>query len=271
MRRIYGKKLMLAVAASLLAGTVPAWAADTTNDVTGQHVTIDSNQEGELFYGGYTEKGSVSDSSLSITGGTTTLKDIKGQYNHIIVGGVGLTGASGNQLLISGNGKVTGNDSYEVYGGYTYGKAVNNTVSISGQAVITGEARRVYGGASDNDSFSSQNEDVTGNRVEFTSSGAQNIVAIYGGYTNGTGTVSENQVSLVKGTFDTAFIVGGSSASTADKNKVSIGGTADITLTATGPDGDGIYGGYVDESPSKATSTAEGNQVILSDGTVRGG
>lgn len=270
MRRICGKKLTLAVVASLLAGTVPAWAEDTTNDVTGQHVTIDSNQEGELFYGGYTEKGSVSDSSLSITGGTTTLKDIKGQYVHIIVGGVGLTGASGNQLLISGNGKVTGNDSYAVYGGYTYGKAVNNTVSISDQAVITGEVRRVYGGASDNDSFSSQNEDVTGNRVEFTSSGAQNIVAIYGGYTNGTGTVSENQVSLVKGTFDTAFIVGGSSASTADKNKVSIGGTADITLTATGSDGDGIYGGYVDESPSKATSTAKGNQVILSDGTVRG-
>ena len=270
MRRIYGKKLMLAVAASLLAGTVPAWAEDTTNDVTGKTVIIDADKKvSDNMYGGFSEKGKVLQNTLAIKGGSVQLEFSSWDDYSGLFGGVGLTGASGNRLSVSGNSEISGGH-YSMWGGYTYGKATGNIVSVSDQAAITDGTCKVYGGVSDNDSFSSQNEDVTGNRVEFTSSGAQKIVAIYGGYTNGTGTVSENQVSLVKGTFAPAFIAGGISASTADKNKVSIGGTADITLTATGPDGDGIYGGYVGENPSGDTSTAKENQVIFDGGTVRG-
>ena len=192
MRRICGKKLTFAVVASLLAGTVPAWAAD----VTGQQVTVDEDRTENLLYGGDTASGNASKNTLSVTGSAS----------------------------------ITDNDMSS--GGYA------------------------------------ENGEAVGNQVNFSSSGSHQIEAVFGGY--GRTKASENQVSITNGKFDSQLIYGGFSESAADNNKVSIGGTADITLTISGPDGDGIYGGYVEGTSSTVTSTAKGNQVFFSGGTVRG-
>ncbi|WP_147369923.1 autotransporter outer membrane beta-barrel domain-containing protein [Mitsuokella sp. AF33-22] len=192
MRRICGKKLTLAVVASLLAGTVPAWAAD----VTGQQVTIDKDRTESLLCGGYTTSGN----------------------------------ASRNTLFVTGSASITADEG--AGGGY----------AEAGEAI--------------------------GNQVNFSSSGSHQIEVVFGGY--GRTKASENQVSTTNGKFDSQLIYGGFSESAADNNKVSIGGTVDITLTSDSPEGDGIYGGYVEGTPSTVTSTAKGNQVFFSGGTVRG-
>lgn len=192
MRRICGKKLTLAVVASLLAGTVPAWAAD----VTGQQVTIDKDRTESLLCGGYTTSGN----------------------------------ASRNTLFVTGSASITADEG--AGGGYTK----------AGEAI--------------------------GNQVNFSSSGSHQIEAVFGGA--GHTKASENQVSITNGKFDSQFIYGGFSNSAVNNNKVSIGGTADITLTISGPDGDGIYGGYAEETSWTVPSTAKGNQVFFSGGTVRG-
>ena len=189
MKRMCGKTLTLTILAAILAGTVPAWAAD----VTGQQVTIDSDQTGDLIYGGYT----------------------------------------------------------------TSGNALKNTLSVTGSASIT--AHEGAGGG-----YTEAGE-AMGNQVNFSSSGSHQIGVVFGGFAPAK--ASENQVSITNGKFDSQFIYGGFSDSAAEHNKVSFGGTADITLTSSGPEGDGIYGGYADGS----SGTAKENQVILSGGTVRGG
>lgn len=141
-------------------------------------------------------------------------------------------------------------------GGYTTsGNALTNTLFVTGSASITSDEGAGGGYA--------ENGEAIGNQVIFSSSGSHQIEVVFGG----AGTkASENQVSITSGKFDSQLIYGGLSESAADNNKVSIGGTADITLTTAGPGGDGIYGGCADGQ----SGTAKENQVIFNGGTVRG-
>lgn len=142
-------------------------------------------------------------------------------------------------------------------GGYTTsGNASKNTLSVMGNASITADEGAVGGYAPNGEAIS--------NQVIFSSSGSHQIGDVFGGA--GRTKASENQVSITNGKFDSHFIYGGFSESAADNNKVTFGGTADITLTSSGPEGDGIYGGYADGRSGTATE----NQVIFDDGTVRG-
>lgn len=188
MRRIYGKKLTLAVVTSLLAGTVPAFAGD----VIGQQVNVDKDRTESLLCGGYTTSGNASRNTLFVTDSASITAD---------------------------NGAA---------GGYA------------------------------------ENGEAISNQVIFSSSGSHQIDAVVGGA--GRTKASENQVSITNGKFDSEIIYGGLSESAADNNKVSFGGTADITLTSNSPAGDGIYGGYADGQ----SGTAKENQVIFNGGTVRG-
>lgn len=142
-------------------------------------------------------------------------------------------------------------------GGYTTsGNASKNTLSVLGSASITADEWAGGGYA--------EYGEASGNQVIFSSSGSHQIGSVFGG--DGRTEASENQVTITNGKFDSRFIYGGISGSASMDNTVSIGKNADITLTISGPDGDGIYGGYADGS----SGTAKGNQVILSGGTVRG-
>lgn len=156
-----------------------------------------------------------------------------------------------------------------ICGGYaTWGNASNNTLSILGSASITSlnsDNATVAGGYA-------EDGDAIGNTVNISSTGNHEIGYIYGGvlknksYETTTQEASGNQVTITGGTFKTHDIFGGADAITVNNNRISIGGDANITLTSTGPDGNGIYGGFADRD----SSTASGNQVIFSGGTVRG-
>ena len=122
-------------------------------------------------------------------------------------------------------------------GGYTAsGNASRNTLFVTGSASITADEGAGGGYA--------EAGETIGNQVNFSSSGSHQIEAVFGGC--GRTKASENQVSITNGKFDSQLIYGGFSESAADNNKVSFGGTADITLTSNSPAGDGIYGGYAD-------------------------
>lgn len=202
MKKSCGKTLTLSILMALLAGTVPVFA----EDVTGQQVTIDQDQEGGLICGGHAMDGNALKNTLSILGSASiTSKDI--------------------------NSSVTANNA-TVAGGYAEnGNAISNTVNISGTG--NHEIGYIYGGFADSDSS----------------------------------TASENQVTITGGTFKTHDIFGGAAEdATINNNRISIGGDANITLTSTGPDGNGIYGGFTDSD----SATASGNQVIFNGGTVKG-
>lgn len=201
MKKRCGKTLTLSILMALLAGTVPVFA----EDVTGQQVTIDQNQEGGLICGGYAMDGNALKNTLSILGSASiTSKDINSSLNA---------------------------DNATVAGGYAKnGNAISNTVNISGTG--NHEIGYIYGGFADSDSS----------------------------------TASENQVTITGGTFKTHDIFGGAAEdATINNNRISIGGDANITLTSTGPDGNGIYGGFTESD----SATASGNQVIFSGGTVK--
>lgn len=160
---------------------------------------------------------------------------------------------------VTGQQVTIDNDQTEdmIFSGYTTsGNALKNTLSVTGSASITAHEGIVGGSA--------EHGEAIGNQVIFSSSGSHQIGAVFGGA--GRTKASENQVSITNGKFDSQFIYGGFSESAAANNKVSFGGTADITLTSSGPEGDGIYGGYADGRSGTATE----NQVIFDDGTVRG-
>lgn len=201
MKKRCGKTLTLSILMALLAGTVPVFA----EDVTGQQVTIDQDQEGGLICGGYAMDGNALKNTLSILGSASiTSKDINSSLNA---------------------------DNATVAGGYAEnGNAISNTVNIRGTG--NHEIGYIYGGFADSDSS----------------------------------TASGNQVTITGGTFQTHDIFGAADAITVNNNRISIGGDADITLTSTGPDGNGIYGGFTESD----SSTARGNQVTFSGGTVRG-
>lgn len=150
------------------------------------------------------------------------------------------------------------------------GNALNNTLSILGRASITSKDFN-----SDNAAVAggyAENGNAISNTVKFSGTGNHEIGYIYGGvlknksYETTTQEASGNQVTITGGTFKTHDIFGGADAITVNNNRISIGGDANITLTSTGRDGNGIYGGFADRD----SSTASGNQVIFSGGTVRG-
>ena len=142
-------------------------------------------------------------------------------------------------------------------GGYTTsGNASRNTLFVTDSASITADDGAAGG--------YTENGEAISNQVIFSSSGSHKIGGVVGGA--GRTKASENQISITNGKFDSELIYGGLSESAADNNKVSFGGTADITLTSNSPAGDGIYGGYADGR----SGTAKENQVIFNGGTVRG-
>ena len=174
-----------------------------------------------------------------VTGQQVTIA--QDQEGGLICGGHAMDGnASKNTLSILGSASITSKDinsslnadNATVAGGYAEkGNAISNTVNISGTG--NHEIGYIYGGFADSDSF----------------------------------TASENQVTITGGTFKTHDIFGGAAEdATINNNRISIGGDANITLTSTGPDGNGIYGGFTESD----SATASGNQVIFSGGTVKG-
>ena len=181
----------------------------TTGAVTG-HVEMTGGTVNGEIYGGYSNGGAVTGSTVTITGG------IAG-WN--VYGGWGNTDATGNTVTITG-GEVSRN----VYGGWSNGgAATGNRVTINGGEV----GRNVCGGWSNGGA-------VTGNTVTITG-GSTVKDRVYGGYSN-TGSATGNTVTITSGEV-TGDVYGG----------CSVWGNTDVTgntVTITGGTVSGdVYGG----------------------------
>lgn len=181
-----------------------------------------------------------------VTGQQVTID--QDQKGGLICGGHAMDGnASKNTLSILGSASITSknwavDDDAAVAGGYAEkGSAIGNTVKFSGTG--NHEIGYIYGGALKNKSYETTTQEASGNQVTITG-GTFKTHDIFGGAAQGSGSANAN----------------------INNNRIFIGDGADITLTSTGPDGNGIYGGFAYSD----SSTASGNQVIFSGGTVKG-
>lgn len=164
MKKRCGKTLTLSILMALLAGTVPVFA----EDVTGQQVTIDQDQEGGLIYGGHSTDGNALNNTLSILGSASiTSKDIDSSLtdNNATVAG----GYAENGDAISNTVNISGTGNHEI--GYIYGGFADSDSSTASenQVTITGgtfKTHDIFGGAA---------EDATINNNRISIGGDANI------------------------------------------------------------------------------------------------
>ena len=204
---------------------------DATDTVTG-HVEMTGGTVNGEIYGGYSNGGAVTGSTVTITSGSTVENSVYGGYSS----SSGYGGeVSGNTVTITG-GKVTG----YVYGGrISVGAATGNRVTITDGTVNDG----IYGGCSSNGGV------ATGNTVTITGDTVTGYV--YGGCSNA-GAATGNRVTITDGTVNNG-IYGGWGYTDATNNRVTItGGTVKGN----------VYGGRMENG------NASGNTVTISGGTV---
>ncbi len=252
----------------------------------GNKVTI-SGGNVKMVYGGVSHEGKATGNSVTVSGGTTIGKGVFGDgvYGGRVYSTINGAGdAEKNIVTVSGgtiDGSVyggivcsnTAEDTYgataatsntvtisetdtavptiiktEIYGGFSAKGAANeNTVTISGGAIGTGDTNNVYGGYG----YTGTSE----NKV--TISGGKMSGQVYGGYTTGaTGAANKNVLEISGGTVNRS-VTGGyvdslDAAATAAGNTVTIeGGTVN---------GD-VNGGFA--------SSATDNTVTISGGTIK--
>ena len=264
MEKKYARLAALLAAAVLCGNGAPSMAADwwvgdgnktititadnaskINSDVYGNHDTIDTTTgavtgyvemtggtvTGQI-YGGYSNEGAVTGSTVTITSGSTVENSVYGGYSS----SSGYGGeVSGNTVTITG-GKVTG----YVYGGrISVGAATGNRVTITDGTVNDG----IYGGCSSNGGV------ATGNTVTIT--GGTVTGYVYGGCSNA-GAAIGNRVTITDGTVNNG-IYGGWGYTDATNNRVTItGGTVKGN----------VYGGRMENG------NASGNTVTISGGKV---
>ena len=260
MEKKYARLAALLTAAVLCGNGAPSMAANISGtEDNGWHTVIDSDHNGSVYgnqndpdtttgavtgyvemtggtvngeiYGGYSNGGAVTGSTVTITGGTVNGDVYGGRSktdtatgNTVTIGGIAggnvfggysdMNAATGNTVTIS-DGTVTG----YVYGGYSNGGASTisgNTVTITGGKVTMD----VYGGRSNGGA-------VTGNTVTITGGSVDGDV--YGGYSNGGGKVSCNTVTISGGEV-TGLVCGGSTngGSVSDNTLVVGGGSSTV-------------------------------------------
>ena len=239
---------------------------DTTGAVTG-HVEITGGEVGWNVYGGYSNGGAVTGSTVTITGGEVT---------GYVYGGWSNGGAvTGNTVTITG-GSTVKNCVYGGYSGSYNGEVSDNTVTITGGSTVENS---VYGGYS-NEGTSA----ISGNTVTITSGEVTGYV--YGGCSGwGNTDVTGNTVTITGGTVTGDVYGGCSNAGAATGNRVTItdgtvnngiyGGYSDmgaatgntVTITSGSTVENGVYGGYSNEG----TSAISGNTVTITGGSTVGG
>ena len=201
------------------------------------------------IYGGYSDKGAVTENEVTIGGGTVTSS---------VYGGYGFNGdATGNTVTMTA-GRVDNS----IYGGVSETKATsNNTVTVSG-----GRVNGIVSGGVSGRNYGTGYPavgNVTNNVVEISDAVIANTV--YGGrVSNATANAEDNQV-IIKGTskvLDNGIIGGETSSGSAIHNIVTIEGG---TISGSN-EFDYVVGGRV----SSGNGESKNNEVHISGGTVIG-
>ena len=243
MRKSLTYKILATVIA---AGSLGLYAATPA----AAEVNFNAPDDGTTIVNGTYDNVYGNGTPITITGGT---------IGYVLgVGKNGYTGdASGGNVTINGNAKVTGN----VYGGYSDSKIdiTNNYVTINNSTI----SNNVYGGYSNGNNSGGGN--TNGNHVIINNSSATDV---FGGYSlggNKNGNADGNYVTINNSTINGQVCGGYSYNANANGNHVTI-----INSTITG----NIYGGcngYVNNTEMKGnTVTIKGNTDIT-DARIYGG
>ncbi len=223
------------------------------------------------LYGGYSVGGSVTKNEVTVNGGEVK-SYVQGGYSHsgnaenntVTVSGGTVVGVSGGRSLRAnaGNNTVTirggtvGNLPYtgNVYGGGSAsdGDAISNTVTIAG-GTINGH---VYGGYSSSGNAENNTVILSREKEAPVLNGT-----LFGGLSDGGGTVSGNTLTITGGKATAAF---GGRATTGDVtgNKVTMSGGEIVRGSTSGFYAGNLYGGLAENG------VAAGNEVTISGGTL---
>lgn len=203
------------------------WSID--EDATGNTVTINSGGVAIYVAGGFSlGSGNVSNNKVTVeTGGTVT---------QIVYGGRtdGVGGAATNNSVI-----INGTVSNHVYGGYildpnNISEVSGNTITVNGTVSSHVVAGRTFGSGA-----------VTNNTTTINATGTADRV--YGGWSNGAGSVSDNTVNI-HGTAN--WVYGGINYDD--------GNVTNNIVNITGTVNNIIYGGY-----NNADGDVLGNKVTI--------
>ena len=204
-------------------------------------------------------RGGINNNSITVEG---TAKNVAGGYirQDTTYSGLGIMGndVTNNTVTVKGNAVITGN---ELFGGHSYsGHATKNTIVINGGTV---NVTNVYGGYSSSGNAGAAPEGNTkyGNTVNISGG---TVGTVYGGY-SGSGDALYNQITVsgatatIKGNVYGGWVNSGNG--NALGNKVTVNGG-----TVTGD----VYGGRVRTGIAGGVNENDGNIVTITDGTVRG-
>ena len=209
------------------------FGAASNNTVTINNVKfIDVDSETFDIYGGLTDAGAVTGNNVSIT--NVEIANMKSTF--IAAGANGIDGGDGSTSV---------------------GEVSNNTLTING--TLEGANLHLYGGYVDNANGNAINnkviigtaDDKTTITDRTQNDNEEDINAVYGGYSEGSGNASGNRVDITNADVKINRITGGYSLKgNADSNIVSIN---NATTTA-----ENIYGGYTENG------SAKGNEITIS-------
>ena len=222
-----------------MGSIIPTTASASVITITDGTHTISDNQTGDSFY--------LNGSNISFT-------VEKG-------GAVGnITGNSINAIL---NNNVTinkGKVKNSIYAGYTNGNA---DVTSNSVVLIDSEASYVHGG-SNRDKEATSN--VRSNTVNIMNSSVRNLV--YGGVTDGSSTVQENQVIIDNGTIGFIYSDGSFVGSVVAGGAVNSGNGKVInnSVVFNNSHAGWVYGGV--NHNEESSSSVENNTVTVNDGVV---
>jgi len=233
--------------------TGQAWAADDSNN----NVIVDTAQSVVDVYGGNSVDGSANYNKVTIEGATVTGK---------VRGGSAYIDASGNEVFVSGSevtGSVKGGSAQYHEEDYVPGIAEHNKVTITGDSIVHSA---VYG--AENLGFGIENGSVSENEVKIIGSTVNGDVSggvvHWAGYSiTGKANSIGNKVTIENGVIN-SFISGGhSSYGDAIQNVVTINGEDTIIEGQ-------IFGGRAQYAEDDEGSVANGNTVIINNGTING-
>ena len=259
-----GRKTITITAASEITGNVYGNkdTIDTTTGAVTGSVEMTGGTVKDKIYGGYSNGGAVTGSTVTITDGKVgydvLLDAVYGgcsdcgaaTYNTVAISGGEVTeavyGGRSNKGAATGNTvTITGGEvAWNVYGGYSESnsKVSGNTVTITGGTVSDVLGAAVHGGSSNGGA-------VTGNTVTIT--GDSVVGEVYGGFSNKGGEVSGNTVTISGDSTVDRAVFGGSSNGDTDVtgNTVALLGSADVSEA-------GLYG-------RNDVSTGSGNTLLI--------
>ena len=269
-RKLKAKLLVSFLAtATVYAGSnfLPATLAADDYDGTdkGGIVKIKNGDVYDEVYGVNTKNTDTPAENGQVTVSGGSAKEIYGGYSEKVNGGTTSADANKNKVTITG-GTITASASSmlstntAVAGGYSNKNTNDNDVVINGQNVsIKGS---IYGGVSSGTGNSTRNTVlIIDGTIDKSGSNGQ----IAGGWVeNKSGSAEYNTVEIQGGNIETKSLYGGKSNSGgADFNKAIISGGQIGSSEAAGITF--VYGGYVKTGSNGDETSANNNEVVISD------